>query len=86
MSDFQKITAIVLDLSRRANELRGSAWVHVTCSASQGGWYSSCPMMDISTAAYSDPFEALDEMEKNIRFREDAEANLARTLGLEAAE
>ena len=86
MSDFVKITSIVTDLSRRVRELHGTAWVTVQCSASVGGWYSTSHMLRIETATYSDPFSALEEMEQHIRFREDADANLAKTLGLEAAE
>ena len=86
MSDFVKITSIVTDLSRRVHELRASAWVNVTCSASQGGWYASSHMLAITSSTYSDPFSALEELEQHIRFREDADANLAKTLGMEAAE
>jgi hypothetical protein len=86
MSDFVKITSIVTDLARRVRELHAVAWVHCTCSASQGGWYASSHMLNITTATYSDPFSALEELEQHIRFREDADANLAKTLGLEAAE
>jgi len=86
MNDFEKIEAAVRDLSRRVQVMNPADWVMLYVSGVDAAWTASAVLSSMVSGRCSDAFTALSQLEEQIRRRENANQNLAATLGLEAAE
>ena len=86
MSDLEKIESAVKDLSRRVQVMNRADWVMLYVSHVDATWVAAACISGHSSGRCADPFEALSQLEEQIRRIELAEVKLAATLGLEAAE
>jgi hypothetical protein len=86
MSDFEKIESAVKDLSRRVQVMNPADWVMLYVSGVDAAWTASAVLSSMVSGRATDAFTALSQLEEQIRRRETADASLAATLGLEAAE